>query len=172
MERIVRNEVLRDVLVEDAPVARLVLVARLDVAADQILVLFQGHPASPPRSLAVAESTARRSDEGVGCGGPITVRVSRCSAATACGWGRRVLWRWYGDLGPLVTKHPRSAHGADDDQPCAIATTPPCGSGRLAVPRSRLASRAEQGLCWRRDGCSPPKKNRSTLGGGDRSQFL
>jgi hypothetical protein len=36
----VRDEVLGDVLVEDAPVAGLVLVDRLDVAADQVLVLL------------------------------------------------------------------------------------------------------------------------------------
>src|SRR5712691_872405 len=41
--RIVRNEILRDVLVEDAPVARLVVVDRLDVAANQVLVLLGCH---------------------------------------------------------------------------------------------------------------------------------
>jgi len=36
----VRDEVFGDELVEDAPVARLVVVDRLDVAADQLLVLL------------------------------------------------------------------------------------------------------------------------------------
>jgi hypothetical protein len=44
MHWIVRDEILGDVFVEDAPVARLVVVDRLDVAADQVLVLLQGHP--------------------------------------------------------------------------------------------------------------------------------
>ena len=38
--RVVRDEVFGDELVEDAPVARLVVVDRLDVAADQLLVLL------------------------------------------------------------------------------------------------------------------------------------
>jgi hypothetical protein len=35
-----RDEILRDVLVEDAPITCLVVVDRLDVAADQVLVLL------------------------------------------------------------------------------------------------------------------------------------
>ena len=41
--RVVRDEVFRDVLVEDAPVARVVVVDRLDVASNQALVLLHRH---------------------------------------------------------------------------------------------------------------------------------
>src|SRR4029078_8997941 len=40
---IARHEVLRDELVEDAPVARRVVVDRLDVAPDELLVLLECH---------------------------------------------------------------------------------------------------------------------------------
>jgi hypothetical protein len=44
--RIVRHEVLRYVVVENAPVARVVVVDRLDVAPDEFLVLLDRHPRS------------------------------------------------------------------------------------------------------------------------------
>jgi hypothetical protein len=48
--RVVRDEVLGDELVDDAPVAAVVVVDGLDVAADQRLVLFGGHAAALPGS--------------------------------------------------------------------------------------------------------------------------
>jgi hypothetical protein len=69
MQKIARDEVLSNVLVEDAPIARLVLVDRLDVAADQGLVLLQGLRVASSSCVSISESTAvSRTDEGRGSG--------------------------------------------------------------------------------------------------------
>src|SRR5204863_558282 len=47
----VRYEILRDVLIKHAPVARVVVVDRLDVAPNEVLVLLACH--GPPPSFAV-----------------------------------------------------------------------------------------------------------------------